>query len=258
MSEGVLSAPAERTRRWWAVLRLALVVLWLLAAVMAWWTAPRRQDYDQAKADLAAGRVTAYQWGDRWDGADPGPWFGTATLQSSGTLGPLFAWRTPDGRVRWTDTTDFDQVTTTGAVDDTSYSGVGAVGIAQDLRAAGREGLGGDVDGRVPVVTGISAVLGMIFLGMVVAGPAPALGTRWFWFWLVSLAPLGLGFLLWLARDRPWSRAAAPAPVSGGAERRDRGMLGFGIGLLATFVIGTLLLVLHSFLGDQWVPQPDA
>lgn len=272
MNEDVVVAPTGRTWRWWDVLRLALVVLWLLAAVLAWWTAPRKQSYDQAKADVAAGRVTAYQWGDRWDGDDPGPWFGVSALQSAGTLGPLFAWRTPDGQVRWTDTVDFDEVTTTGAVDDKSYSGAGAVGIAQELRAAGLEHRGGDVDSPGPVVAGIGFVLAAIFLGTVVAGPAPVLGTRWFWFWLVSLAPLGLGLLFWLARDRPWSRSAvpapavpapavpapaAPAPAAGRAERRDRGILGFAIGVLAAILISILLLTLHGILGDWWVPRPD-
>ena len=258
MSDGVLVAPAGRTCRWWGVLRLALVLLWLLAAVMTWWTAAREQGYDQARADVTAGRVTAYQWGDRWDGDGPGPWFGASTLQSSGTLGPLFAWRTQDGRVQWTDTGDFDQVTTTGAIDDKGYSGAGAVGIAQDIRAAGLEDRGGDVDAREPVVVGIGVVLAAIFLGMVVAGPAPVLGTRWFWFCLVYLTPLGLGLLFWLARDRPWSRAAAPAIVPGGVGRRDRGVLGFGIGILAMFLISLLLLILHGALGDRWVPQPGA
>jgi hypothetical protein len=57
------------------VLRLALVLLWLFAAAVSWWTAPRKQSYEQAAADVAAGRVTAYQWGDRWDADGPGPWF---------------------------------------------------------------------------------------------------------------------------------------------------------------------------------------
>jgi hypothetical protein len=62
--------------------------------------------------------------GDSWGtGGSPRPWFGASGLRAFSTLGPLFAWRTPDGRVYWTDTDDFDQVTTTGAVDPASYSG---------------------------------------------------------------------------------------------------------------------------------------
>lgn len=259
MNEGVVAAPAGRTRRWWGVLRIALVLLWLVAAVLAWWTAPRKQSYDHARADVVAGRVTAYQWGDRWDSNGPAPWFGASALRSSGTLGPLFAWRTPDGRVKWTDTIDFDQVSTTGAVDERRYSGAGAVGLAQDIQAAGLARWNGDVDSPPgPVVLGIGVGLAAIFLGVLVAGPAPVLGTRWFWFCLVSLAPLGLGLLFWLARDRPWSRSAAPPPLPGDAERRDRGMLGVIIGIVAMILTSILLVMLHGALGDRWIPRPDA
>ncbi|MFG2039111.1 hypothetical protein [Dactylosporangium sp. NPDC048998] len=256
MNESVLFAPAERTWRWWGVLRLALVLLWLLAAAMTWWTAPRKQSYDQARTDVAAGRVTAYQWGDRWDVNSPPRWFDTPALRGSGTLGPLFVWRTSDGRVRWTDTDNFDQVTITGAVDQGSYSGPGAIGIAQDLRAAGLEHRAGTVQPSISVVTWIVPILAVIFLGVVVAGPAPVRGTRWFWFWLIYITPHGLGLLFWLARDHPWSRSAAPAATPGGPERRDRGILGFGVGILATILIGALVLILHEALGDWWVPRP--
>ncbi|MEH0985429.1 hypothetical protein [Micromonospora sp. CPCC 205556] len=241
------------------MLRLALVLLWLLAAAVSWWTAPRKQSYEQARADVAAGHVTAYQWGDSWatDGS-PRPWFGASDLRASSTLGPLFAWRTPDGRVYWTDTGNFDQVTTTGAVDPASYSGPGAVGIAQDLRAGGLVHRAGEVQpsGVAVAVAGIGLVLAAVFLGVGVAGPAPVLGTRWFWFWLVSTAPYGLGLLFWLFRDRPWSRPAAPAATPGDRELRDRGLLGLCLGFLATILISLLLLALHEALGDRWVPLP--
>ncbi|WP_407924678.1 hypothetical protein [Catellatospora paridis] len=251
-------APAGRTWRRWGVLRLALVLLWLLAAAISWWTAPRKQSYEQAKADVAAGHVTAYQWGDSWATGSPRPWFGVSGLRASGTLGPLFAWRTPDGRVYWTDTDYFDQVTTTGAVDPANYSGPGAEGIAQDLRAGGLEHRAGEVHPLGVAVTVIGLALAAVFLGVVVAGPAPVLGTRWFWFWLVYTAPYGLGMLFWLSRDRPWSRPVVPEAMPGDRERRDRGILGLCLGILATILISLLLLMLHGALGDRWVPMPDA
>nr|WP_230416265.1 hypothetical protein [Micromonospora tarapacensis] len=252
---------AGRTSRWWAVLRLALVLVWLLAAAVSWWTAPRKQSYEQARAAVVAGRVTAYQWGDSWAaGGGPRPWFGASGLRASSTLGPLFAWRTPDGRVYWTDTDRFDQVTTTGAVDPASYSGPGAVGIGQDLRAGGPEHRAGEVRPRwaAATVTGIGLLLAAISLGVLVAGPAPVLGTRWFWFWLVSTAPYGLGMLFWLSRDRPWSRPVVPAAMPGDRERRDRGILGLVLGILAAILINLLLLALHAAVGDRWVPLPGA
>lgn len=249
----------DRTRRWWNALRLALVLLWLLAAVTAWWTAPRQQSYEKARADSAAGHVVAYQWGDHWGANDPGHWFGAPVLQQgSGQPGPLFAWKTSDGRVHWTDTTTFDQVAVTDAVAVESYSGVGAVGIAQNLRDAGIDHRAILASQRTPVVTGIVVLLAAIALGVVIVGPTPHLGTRWFWFWLFFFTPHGLGLLYWLAREHPWARPTADPAAPGGGERRDRGALGFAIGIIVAIVYSAVLLILHRTLGDWWVPSPGA
>ncbi|WP_326552246.1 hypothetical protein [Micromonospora sp. NBC_01813] len=253
-ARGVLTAP---TVRWWSVLRLGLVLLWLFAAVTAWWTAPRQQSYDQATADVAAGRVVAYQWGENWD-AGRRTWFGSAVLRSSDELGPVFAWRTTDGRVRWTDTSTFGQRTATGTATAGRFTGPGAAAIGQELRAAGLEDRASGVQSAGQVGTGIGFVLGVVFLAIVVGGPAPVRGTRWYWFWLVYLAPFGLGLLFWLARDRPWSGVAAAPPgvVDLGGQRRDSGIRGFAVGLLAAILIGLLTVFLHGVLGDWLVPRP--
>lgn len=239
------------------MLRLGLVLLWLFAAVTAWWTAPRQQSYDQATADIAAGRVVAYQWGERWD-AGPRAWFSPAALRSSGQLGPVFAWRTSDGRVRWTDTEVSGDFPVTGAADLGNFAGPGAAAIGQELRAAGLEDRVGGVQSAGRVGTRIGFVLGVVFLAVVVGGPAPVRGTRWYWFWLVYLVPFGLGLLFWLARDRPWSGVAAAPPgvVDLGGQRRNSGIRGFAVGLLAAILIGLLTLLLHGVLGDWWVPRP--
>ncbi|MEO3927678.1 hypothetical protein ABGB07_27980 [Micromonosporaceae bacterium B7E4] len=238
-------------------MRLALVLVWLIALALAWWAAPRERSYEQAREDIADGRVSAYQWGDRWHVGLAQPWFGAADLASSGTHGPLFVWRTAEGRVYWTNTDNFGQVTLTGSVDQQSYSGPGAVGIEQELRAAGLEHRAGGIRPVGLLVTGLGLALAAIFLGVVVAGPTPVVGTRWFWFWLVCTAPYGLGLLYWLGRDRPWSRPAAPASVPGRPEWRDRGTLGVGLGILATILVSVLVLALHDVFGDRWVPLPD-
>ncbi len=132
------------------------------------------------------------------------PWFGTADLESSGRLGPLFAWRTPDGRVWWTDTTYFDQVTIIGTAHEMSYDGPGAVAFAEQLQAAGlAAGRSGVLQPIGQVVAGTGFAAAVVVIGVLLAGPAPVLGTRWFWFWLICLVPFGLGILWWLARERP-------------------------------------------------------
>lgn len=176
----------DRSSRWWSALRLVMVLLWLVAAVAAWWTAPREQSYDKAHADAAAGRVTAFQWGDHWNSTNAGRWFGTPGLQqSSSQLGSFFAWKTSDGRWYWTDTTTFTQVE--APIDDDGYSGPGAAGIAQQLRVAGVEQRGGTLPLGASITAGITFLLAVVTLGVVLAGPPPRRGTRWFWFWLIYL-----------------------------------------------------------------------
>ncbi|HET9519326.1 MAG TPA: hypothetical protein VFO77_16505 [Actinoplanes sp.] len=257
MNEVAPVAYARRTWRWWAVLRVAVVLLWLVATATTWWTAPRERTYDQARKDISAGHVTVYQWGDRWDDDSPQHWFGGFSLASSSAKsGPIFAWRTSYGRVYWTDTNNYDHVTTNGTVDEEQYSGGGAIAIAQDLQSAGLADRGGRVDPASSVPAWVGLVLGFGLLGVLVAGPAPVRGTRWYWFWLVSLAPYGLGLLFWLARDRPWSRSATAKEI-GGTDDRARGIAGFAIGVLAGLVGSLLVLILHWLLGDRWVPSPD-
>ena len=246
---------SDRLSRWWSVLRAALLVMWLVAAAASWWSAPRQASYGEAKAAVAEGRLTAYQWGDSWDSSGPRPWFDGSTLQSTGAQGPIFAWCTSDGRVRWADTDDFGELSLTGNVEEDSYSGPGAAGIAQELKAAAMEDRAGAVDTRNPWIAGVGAVLAVAFLGIVVAGPAPVLGTRWFWFWLTWTAPYGLGLVFWLLRDRPWSRTARPAQKAGGGEPRDRGWRGLLIGILVSLLLSVLVAVLGGLLGDQWVPD---
>jgi hypothetical protein len=251
-----LPAPSNRlAQRWWSVLRAVLLATWLLVAAASWWSAPREASYAEASAAVSERRLTAYQWADSWESQVSHRWFDGWKLNSTGTCGPLFVWHTDDGRVRWTDTDAFDEVNLTGAVEESRYSGPGATGIAQDLVAAEVEGRVGAVDTTSPWTTGGGFVLALLVLGVIVAGPAPVLGTRWFWFWVTFTAPQGLGLVFWLLRDRPWWRSAQLVRTADGKERRDRGLLGLLIGVLASFLISALVMVLNTALGDWWVPS---
>ncbi|MEU4564159.1 hypothetical protein AB0F72_37750 [Actinoplanes sp. NPDC023936] len=90
---------------------------------------------------------------------------------------------------------------------------------------------------------GISAVLALGTLLVVIAGPAPVRGTRWYWFWLTLVTSYGLGMLLWLFRDRPW------VSVTEEPGDRDRGLIGLGAALLANIAIAIVLFGVGRLLG---------
>ena len=254
MIDPVPIATAPKAARWWGVVRVVLILLWVVTAAAAWWTAPRKQAYDRLHTDLAAGQVVSYQWGTSWKDENA-RWFDNPVLRSSGTLGPLFAWRTPAGQVRWIDANESDgEAEVPGTVvASTGYSGPGAVDVARQLQSAGRDSEGSGIDPLPPAVTWLAPLFGLLLLGVVVFGPAPVLGTRWFWFWLGLGGPFGLGIVFWLIRERPWASPAGPPDP----QRRDRGWRGFVIGALASLLVTVLLVVLHQVLGDRWIPMPD-
>lgn len=101
---------------------------------------------------------------------------------------------------------------------------------------------------RVSQVSGLALALGTLVL--VVAGPRPVHGNRWFWFWIVQL-PAALGVLAYAAYElggRGRARAAA-AP-----ERREGGGWGFVRLAAGHVVIGLVLSLLAMLLGTTVVP----
>ena len=153
-----------QTRRLWVVLRAAMFLLWLVAAVGGWWITPRSASYDHFKADVGAGRVSAYQWGDSVSSGRE--WFGGSELRSFGKLGPLLVWRTPDHRLHRIDVTSVNGPGewTTGAIEESEYSDSRAVPLAQELRAAGLDSAG-DVGRRDRAFVGaLGIVFGLTFL----------------------------------------------------------------------------------------------
>lgn len=250
-------------RRWWSVLRVVLVAAWVLWAAAGWWTAPRQASLADARADLAAGRVAVYQWADGWDEEAGGVGFGwnrLPSLRSSGEPGPLYVWRTTTGQVRYAD-----------LINDSADRGV--PGLVEELggqaAAAGVE-FGDVAGGRAQsTVEVLLPLLGLSSLILLVAGPAPVIGTKWFWWWVVTGVPFGLGLLAWLAWEHPWSPgtrvpgARVPGTRAPGArtprgwpgpESRRRGLVGLGLAIAASLAGSLLTVALNSLLGDAVVP----
>ena len=144
-----------------------------------------------------------------------------------------------------TDTRDVGGGAAPATADGNEYAGPAAAALAERLDPQTL----GNVTPWSPLLAGFALILGFTFLGVLIAGPAPVLGTRWFWFWVVVITPYALGLLFWVLRDRPWAPAELPA-----GKERDGGVLGVVAGLLSSFVITVLLLGLRWVLGGRWVP----
>ncbi|GAA1653690.1 hypothetical protein [Actinoplanes couchii] len=248
---GSLRVTGSWQRWWWAGLRILMIGGWLVAVAVNWWVAPRPATYEQARADIAARDVVAFRWGERWD-SDARRWFGNDTLYSSNRIGPLFSWRTGDGRVHWVDADSANPDMAPMSDEDVQlYSGAGTTALSREIQDAG---LGERRDTDIFVFGNllgtIGAVVYLLFLAVLVAGPAPALGTRWYWFWLNFLTPYGLGVIFWTLRERPWTDRPPPDP----GTPRDRWPLGLLTGLVLSVTIPLALQLLTWIVGDRWFP----
>ncbi|WP_144082820.1 MULTISPECIES: hypothetical protein [unclassified Micromonospora] len=235
------SAPASASGgRWGRVFLLTMALGWSVWAVLAWWAAPRESDVGQLGRDVAAGRVVTVQRGDGWQ--RPGAFWGTTPNLRPGPRGPTLAWSLPDGRIRYADVgvplgdpeptpdgTDGRLARVAEAWPSTSAPAHRIAAAAEVLAAA--------------------VTLG--WLAMLVVGPDPVVGTRWFWFWLGSL-PFGLGVLAWLHRERwrPSRRHGSTPP----AVARRSGWVGLGWSLLATVGLSLAVVALRGLLGGALVP----
>ncbi|MEV0715071.1 hypothetical protein [Asanoa sp. NPDC050611] len=219
--------------------RVGLALLWVVWAVAAWWTAPRAATLDEARSDAAAGRIVAHQWTDSFGVAD-NLWFARLRFSMS-TDGPgqVLVWRTGFGRVHHTLIPDV--VTEPGLGGD-------VVADPDPLHAALPDSQRGTVLPYFPPV--LAVVIALICLAILIQGPAPKLGTRWFWFFLGGL-PFGLGVLLWLRVERPWAEPEDPAPDrKTGQPKRYGGLTGLGLTILGGIVISLLVALLRGL--PEW------
>jgi hypothetical protein len=228
---------------WWQVLRVVLVLGWVAWAGVTWWAAPRESTAEQVRADIAAGRLTYYEWGDGWrnEGGLVSPF--PADLQESGGPGPILLWHTTDGRRHHT---TVDEPTT----GDNSIPEANALDqqlLADEARRPADPPVGA-------IQAGLFIAGSLLFLWALVSAPDPATGTKWFWFWLVSGVPLGLGLLWWLARERPWRPQTQPRFGPPGRDNRLKWWAGIGVSILLGFAISLALIGLRSVLGEDVVP----
>ncbi|MBB4765895.1 hypothetical protein ACFQFC_16915 [Amorphoplanes digitatis] len=235
---------------WWRVLRIVLAAGWVVWAGLAWWAAPREASAAQARADLAGGHVTSYEWGDDWENTNGRLFPADSRLRSSGSAGPIFLWHTDDGRTHYVVLDDGATSYPPAATENgQEYSGPEAQALGVAVQAYQDRGTPAEPPTKA-ILAGLAIAGSLLVLGVLVSAPAPVIGTRWFWFWVLTGTPFGLGLLVWLARERPWSPRAEPR------EKPFRWYAGIGL----AFVGGLLILLatwgLHSLLGDALIPDP--
>jgi len=229
-----VAAPRTGTQRLTLIARIALAGLWLVWAAVAWWSAPRPATFEQLDSDLTAGRVVSYNRGAGW--GYQRLWAAPAKVRSD-TPEVMLTWATTNGRTFFA-TPDFRVGMVYGPTSE----------MEKLVDRLEREGIGRGVEGPV---TDVASALGVLMivaaLAVLIGGPPPVRGTRWFWFWVGQL-PMGLGYLAWLALERPW---AAPAQEN---VRRRNGWLGLGLMLVGGLVLNVLTVAASRLVGEWLIP----
>ena len=107
--------------------------------------------------------------------------------------------------------------------------------------------VGGEPTPALAVVALVAgSLLALVTLAIIILGPAPVRGTRFYWFW-VALLPYGLGVLFWLGTERPWSSRPGPAKPT-------NGLTGFATLFLGSWALFALTIVLRELFGPSVIP----
>lgn len=235
------AAPARPRLALHAAATLAL--LWAVHLTASWVGGYERVPWDtleheQARASavtlVAAHPSTPGPW---WTVSEPGP-----SLARADVDGPwMVVYTVPDGqRVRVADPSF-------GAFGLPSWTGSSGSEAGRDPGTLLERGLppvgATDVPAawRVSQATGWVLALGTLLL--VVAGPRPVHGNRWFWFWVVQL-PAALGVLAYAVYELGGRRRARALAAPGDREGGGWGFVRLISGYVVLGVLGSVLTVL--------------
>lgn len=261
-----VAATPERPRTWagWrdrlvVALGGAVVTVVAVLLVSAWQTGLRASTFDQLQADLADGTVQQWYAAERLESGALDLLQAPAStvrgdLDESGEgvylppkgdpLGGFLVWRA------WGDP-GWNVASESGASDRGDGSREAATqestALVGQLRAAGVPMRPFELfDGSW--VTNAVGLGGLAVLVLLVAGPAPRAGNRWFWFWSMLTIPVGLGFVAYAVVELIGIRRRPDPPLT----RRWSGPLGFFGSILVAFLLGVIAQVARS----RGVPLP--
>ncbi|MFG3643895.1 hypothetical protein ACGF3C_26880 [Micromonospora sp. NPDC047762] len=222
-------------------LRWGLPVLWVLWAGLAWWVEPRASTEAQLDRDLAAGRVVSYQRAYGW--ADDGAYWGSRPRVQYAADGGMLTWTVSNGQNRYAAGAPFASDSSTVGPDSSASTWWDARRAAVDDSWQAGGGTAQRIGNAAALLAGVLTVL---WLGRLIGGAPPLVGTRWFWFW-VGLLPFGTGVLAWTYREL-WRPPPVPVPDRGSGWR------GFGWLILAAVGISLLVSVARIVFGTTVVP----
>ncbi|MET8094733.1 hypothetical protein [Micromonospora sp. NPDC005220] len=224
-------------------LRWVLPVLWVLWASLAWWVEPRESTEAQLDRDVATGQVVAFERASGW--ADDDAYWGSRPRAQYAAGGGLLVWTVPNGQTRYA----FGAPPASDSYLAEPDLSAGAATGGRDARLAATSdtrGTGGGVAHRIGNAASLLAgVLTVLWLGRLIGGAPPLVGTRWFWFW-VGLLPFGVGVLAWTYREL-WRPPPLPVPGRGSGWRGVGWLIFAGVGIslvvsVARIVFGTTVV----------------
>lgn len=227
-----------------------LVALWAVFLAVLWVGQVRLVSVSTLEDDLSSGQVVGYREvvlerdsdsGSRWTGSHVVAY---TTVDEAGRLTDAESDTSVRGEVAlsyWVE----GAVATQRVVDPRIAAPADPAGAIARLQAAGipaNAGFGSEFLGRGERAGQVALALGLVGFGLIVLGPRPNRGTRWFWFWLLW-APLALGVLAYAVVElvRP---GRLQRPDAG--RRRHSGLLG----VLVAWLGGALVAMVLSDLAD--------
>jgi len=228
-----------------------LVIGWVGCLAALWVTQPRLVPQDVLAEELARGHATAYRVVTVDEDAMRGPFSGPYRIDvypASDTQDGIVD-GAADGQpvtvAYWVDS----PVAGLRVLDPNGLSSDTPAGVVASLQAAGVPEADASVFfGGLPSerVTQAGALLLMVSTLVVIFGPRPRRGTRWFWFWVVG-GPLSLGVPVFavaeLLRPRYELEGTVHPP---GVAGRWSGLAGFAIGCVLSIVGTGALLALNA------------
>ena len=243
------SALARITSR--RLLGWVLVVCWVGWLAALWVTQPRIVPQDLLADELARGHATAYKVVTVDEDFAPGPLSGPKgiSVYPASDIQDGVVDGAADGQpvtvAYWVDA----PVAELRVLDPNGLSSDTPAAVVASFEAAGVPEADASVFFRgLPAdrVTNAGVLLLAVSILVVVLGPRPRRGTRWFWFWMVG-GPLSVGVPIFVVAEllRPRYEPEGTVHPSGVAGRRS-GLAGFAIGVALTLVGGGVLIALNA------------